>query len=218
MSEHYRSRANRRHRERGKTLDALAPFEAPVLTEDEKLTVTITRFGPRLFDDDNLAYSAKSVRDGVAEWLGIDDRDPRIYWDYRQEKHREKTTLRDRRKKLKPGFRVFCRVQIDSSQEPIWETTPTPGEPPLRREPPIHWTTQPGQDLGVVPPRANGSQLHVTRKRLTCSDGTRRDYVHLAVHFTERGKPYRSRGVAIDITEVEAVLTALQGVALSLSK
>lgn len=48
--------------------------------------VTITRVAPRELDDDNLAAGAKSVRDGVADWLGVDDRDPRITWRYAQER------------------------------------------------------------------------------------------------------------------------------------
>jgi hypothetical protein len=37
-------------------------------------------------DSDNLAIAAKSLRDGVADKLGIDDGDPRITWAYAQEK------------------------------------------------------------------------------------------------------------------------------------
>lgn len=42
--------------------------------------VTITRIAPRPLDSDNLAGSAKAVRDTVASWLGIDDRDERVTW------------------------------------------------------------------------------------------------------------------------------------------
>ena len=48
--------------------------------------VGITRLAPRTLDDDNLASACKAVRDGVAEWLGIDDRDPRVEWAVAQEK------------------------------------------------------------------------------------------------------------------------------------
>jgi hypothetical protein len=49
------------------------------------LTVTIIRQGPSNgLDDDNLRGNLKSVRDGVADWLGVDDADPRIRWQYRQ--------------------------------------------------------------------------------------------------------------------------------------
>ena len=46
----------------------------------------IKRGSPRKLDDDNLASGFKAVRDGVADWLGIDDGSPRICWQYAQEK------------------------------------------------------------------------------------------------------------------------------------
>lgn len=47
--------------------------------------VLLTRCRPRggvALDDDNLANSLKAVRDQVADWLGINDRDPRAQWRY----------------------------------------------------------------------------------------------------------------------------------------
>lgn len=46
--------------------------------------VTLTRFGPRKLDDDNLQTAFKHVRDGVADWMGLDDRNPVVSWLYRQ--------------------------------------------------------------------------------------------------------------------------------------
>jgi hypothetical protein len=83
--EHWGSRARRAKRQREAAL---------LLTANEihrrgrprlPLTVTITRFGKGWLDDDNLATSAKHVRDGVAKALGVDDGDQRITWTYRQE-------------------------------------------------------------------------------------------------------------------------------------
>ena len=49
--------------------------------------ITITRRGKRKLDSDNLAASAKFVRDGIADALGIDDGDEDIaLWYYRQER------------------------------------------------------------------------------------------------------------------------------------
>jgi hypothetical protein len=48
------------------------------------VVVTLTRQGPRLLDDDNLAFAFKSVRDGVAQALGIKDHDKRVTWRYAQ--------------------------------------------------------------------------------------------------------------------------------------
>ena len=36
-------------------------------------------------DDDGLTASAKHVRDGVADWLGIDDGDQRLTWIVKQD-------------------------------------------------------------------------------------------------------------------------------------
>jgi hypothetical protein len=48
--------------------------------------VTITRRSPGTLDDDNAVSSAKATRDAVATWLGVDDRDPRVAWEVRQER------------------------------------------------------------------------------------------------------------------------------------
>ena len=48
--------------------------------------VTITRIGPTPLDTDNLAISAKNVRDGIADRLGANDNSPLIEWQYAQEK------------------------------------------------------------------------------------------------------------------------------------
>ena len=45
-----------------------------------RLVVLLTRIAPRELDDDNLASALKAVRDGVADGLGVDDRDPRVTW------------------------------------------------------------------------------------------------------------------------------------------
>ena len=54
------------------------------------LLVTITRIAPCELDDDNLAGSAKNVRDSVAKWLGVDDRTKRsgVHWRYKQTRGR----------------------------------------------------------------------------------------------------------------------------------
>jgi len=52
------------------------------------LTVTLTRLSPGTLDDDNLRGALKAVRDGVADYLGINDRDPRVEWEYEQQRHK----------------------------------------------------------------------------------------------------------------------------------
>lgn len=50
--------------------------------------ITMTRVSPGVLDDDNLRSAMKAIRDGVADALGIDDRDPRVTWAYNQERGR----------------------------------------------------------------------------------------------------------------------------------
>jgi hypothetical protein len=50
------------------------------------IIITLVRIGPGKLDSDNLAGALKAVRDGVADALGLDDGDPRLEWQYGQEK------------------------------------------------------------------------------------------------------------------------------------
>ena len=53
--------------------------------------ITLTRIAPRALDDDNCAAGCKNVRDGVADWLGIDDGSTLLHWVYAQERGAPKT-------------------------------------------------------------------------------------------------------------------------------
>lgn len=53
---------------------------------DGPVSITLTRIAPRTLDDDNLASGFKAARDGVADWLGIDDGSKRLTWAYAQRK------------------------------------------------------------------------------------------------------------------------------------
>ena len=55
---------------------------------DGPIQITLTRIAPRRLDDDNLASGFKAARDGVADWLGIDDGAKRLEWRYAQRKGR----------------------------------------------------------------------------------------------------------------------------------
>lgn len=52
----------------------------------QKLTVKLTRVGPREMDGDNLQSALKACRDGIADAIGIDDGSKRITWQYEQRK------------------------------------------------------------------------------------------------------------------------------------
>ena len=55
------------------------------------LTVTMIRVAPRQLDDiDNLSSAMKHIRDGIADFLEIDDRTPLVQWHYAQTRGRPK--------------------------------------------------------------------------------------------------------------------------------
>lgn len=84
VREYWAVRSKRVKAEREATAWALADKRRPPLP----LAVTLTRIGPSNgLDDDNLAGALKGVRDQVAEWLGVDDRDrARVRYGYEQER------------------------------------------------------------------------------------------------------------------------------------
>lgn len=86
--EHWRQRHRRVKAERYATFWVLAPIAKP---SNFPLTVRLTRVGPSngLDEGDNLNSSMKGVRDQVAEWLGVNDRDPRVKWVYAQRREKQ---------------------------------------------------------------------------------------------------------------------------------
>jgi hypothetical protein len=54
------------------------------------LTVTLTRIAPRMFDDDNLGAAFKSIRDGIADKVGVDDGSAQIAFKYAQRRGKPK--------------------------------------------------------------------------------------------------------------------------------
>jgi len=57
----------------------------PDLLRGRVLRILLTRLGGRGLDSDNLAGAFKGCRDVVAQFLGRDDGDPQLTWDYSQE-------------------------------------------------------------------------------------------------------------------------------------
>jgi hypothetical protein len=88
---HWRQRQKRAKEQRG-----IAAFKVSRVLLLEKVkygtsygppsVVGLVRIAPRALDDDNLQGALKHVRDGVADALGVNDRDPRVTWQYAQEK------------------------------------------------------------------------------------------------------------------------------------
>lgn len=80
---HWRQRAKRAKGQRAAV--GLALRSAYVRLHDALggwggLVVRLTRVAPRPLDSDNLAGALKACRDGVADVLGVDDRDERVVW------------------------------------------------------------------------------------------------------------------------------------------
>lgn len=67
--QHWRKRAESAKRQRHTVALVLRTHPRPT----GPVVVTIVRVAPRALDSDNLAGACKSVRDGVADWLGVDD-------------------------------------------------------------------------------------------------------------------------------------------------
>jgi len=53
-------------------------------------TVQIIRIAPRSLDGDNMQSACKALRDGLADRMGIKDNDPRVSWQYAQERGKPK--------------------------------------------------------------------------------------------------------------------------------
>jgi hypothetical protein len=86
MRDHWRTTAARAKIHRQQAHLMTGPLKSLILPA----TIRLVRVSPRLLDDDNLRGALKSVRDGIADRLGIDDRDPRVTWEYDQEKGKPK--------------------------------------------------------------------------------------------------------------------------------
>jgi len=80
--EHYRVRVARVREQHRVVSLVIGARRAPPLP----LAVTIVRVAPHALDTDNLQGSGKHVRDALAKWIGVDDRDPRVVWHVGAEK------------------------------------------------------------------------------------------------------------------------------------
>ncbi len=87
--EHWRAKSARTKRHRLLAWAELKRVERPTFLGP--VQITLTRIAPRTLDDDNLASGFKATRDGVADWLGVDDGDKRLSWRYAQERGAPKT-------------------------------------------------------------------------------------------------------------------------------
>jgi hypothetical protein len=85
LRDHWARKAKRAKEQRGAAaLWVCEAMQEGMVVAEGAPHVTLTRIAPRALDADNLARSMKSVQDGVADALGIDDR--HIRWTYAQER------------------------------------------------------------------------------------------------------------------------------------
>lgn len=61
------------------------------VAKGHELVVTIVAHVRRRLDSDNLANACKPLRDEIADWLGVDDGDERVRWQYGQVETRGRT-------------------------------------------------------------------------------------------------------------------------------
>ncbi len=89
MREHWAKKAKRAklHRlsSRMAMLNSAGPAAHSVFEGGQRpLTIRLVRVAPRKLDSDNLTRSFKATRDGIADWLGIDDGSELVTWIYDQ--------------------------------------------------------------------------------------------------------------------------------------
>ncbi len=82
--QHWSVRARRTKAERALVALHLAPLRHQRPDVDAGVVVEMVRVAPRPLDDDNVREALKAVRDEIAKWLGVDDADPRVEWQYQQ--------------------------------------------------------------------------------------------------------------------------------------
>lgn len=83
LREHWSARAKRANIHRSTAKMMLTQWG---LHPELPVTVSLTRIGSKQLDGDNLQSACKAARDGIADWLGLDDADPRIIWVYAQQR------------------------------------------------------------------------------------------------------------------------------------
>lgn len=84
MRLHWAIKAKLAKDQRTRTRMSLAAVAESSGAEILPVTVVLTRVAPRRLDGDNLQSGFKAVRDGVADWLGVDDGNGLIDWQYAQ--------------------------------------------------------------------------------------------------------------------------------------
>lgn len=92
--------------------------------------ITITRFGKGSLDShDNLAMSAKHVSDAVAQWLGVDDSDRRLEWNFADCNGNYAVGIRIQEKCTTKTELERCKIQLANAIKAarLWKTKASEG-------------------------------------------------------------------------------------------
>mgnify|MGYP003130290174 CR=1 FL=1 len=87
--EHWAAKSKRAKNERNLARFVFAKHEPPKPMPSDSgkvIFVKMTRVSPRKLDCDNLTGALKAIRDGIADWLMIDDGLSCVSWEYGQKK------------------------------------------------------------------------------------------------------------------------------------
>jgi hypothetical protein len=101
-------------KQRATTLNTLRAYFGPYVPTAGKIAVTMTRIAARMLDPDGPPDALKNVQDGVADWVGLNDRDPTYAFAWRQES--------STKERFGATYARVCRVRIE-----VEDTAP--GEP-----------------------------------------------------------------------------------------
>ena len=117
--EHWATKARRAKRERGLILRAL--LASGVRVPRGPWLVEITRIAPRRMDSDGATIAAQHLRDGVADWLGVDDGADAVTFavDQRKGEPREYAVR----------VVIATRCPVEASGTPAAVVVATPGRP-----------------------------------------------------------------------------------------
>jgi hypothetical protein len=55
------------------------------VSPDATIKIKLVRLAPKKLDNDNLVSAFKAIRDGIADWLKVNDGSDKITWEYDQE-------------------------------------------------------------------------------------------------------------------------------------
>lgn len=211
-------RHGRARRERNAVVEAL---EGITRVNWDHYYVTLIRCGPRALDDDNLRGALKSIRDQISQWIGLDDNDARITWQYAQ--RRAKPAAKDltswARVRMTP---IPHELAQDESLARLRAPRLAPTElddlkqPRFVQKPRAIPELAGGKPERVIElqPRGNGvsSRLRVRLMKNTRDTGVGRGvlYCHVSVFWTDaRKQAWRSQGVSIRLEEIRDVIEAL---------